>query len=149
MKTWQMLLIFFIGGTKLLNHDRQGDSAPQPWSSKICDFFMFIYCFVLNFSTLLPYLLFWIFCLKNLREFILTNLRVLWYSVSIVINYNSFWDLNKFFFLNITCFGKNQQPVFLKLIFGSKQNKRSFFRMKTTKDFPKNQINSDVLAWTW
>ena len=40
-----------------------GDWAPPPWSSKkICELvFMFLYRFVLNFSTLLPYLLFQIF----------------------------------------------------------------------------------------
>ena len=49
------LVDYFIGG----------DWAPKPWSSKIRELvFMFIYHFVLNFSTLLPYLLFWIFWKK-------------------------------------------------------------------------------------
>ena len=46
------LVDYFIGG----------DWAPQPRSSETHELaFMFIYHFVLNFSTLIPYLLFWIF----------------------------------------------------------------------------------------
>jgi len=112
MKTWQILLIISLDETELLNHDRQGDWALQPWFE-----------LVLNF-------------LKNLHEFILTNLCVLLYSISIVIDYNSFWDLN-FFFLECNILWKKSTTSIFETYFWIRRQQKDFFwkhlRMKNNE----------------
>ena len=58
------------------------------------------------------------------------------------IIYNSFWDLNRKFFLDITCFGKNQQPVFFKLTLelDHKTTKRIFGNIKNENNEWLSQI---------
>ena len=139
MKTWQILLIISLEEIELLSHD-------LPKFVTLSLFYLPLYTKFQYFITLLIVSNF----LKNLCDFVLTNLCVLWYFVGIVIDYNSFWDLN-IFFLNITCFGKNQTTSIFETYFWIRTQEKNFKHLewKTMKDFPKTQINLDVFTWTW
>ena len=86
-----------------------GNGSSQPWSSKVCDFSLFSFIAFITLFTVLGFLF------RNLHLFILTNLRVVWYYVSIVIDYNSFWDLNINFFLEHNMLCKESSTSFCNL----------------------------------
>ena len=129
-----------------------GDWAPQPWSSRwlsssamifknlwTCLYVYLSLCIIFKyFITLFIILNF----LKNLCEFVLTNLHVLWYSVSIVIGYNSFWDLNKKNSWTKHALGIISSQYFWKLFLDQNTTKWLFLKhweWKQWRNFPKTK----------